>query len=203
VKKSHLCCLMASCAALLLWSASAPVTAQGQQALVIQGGTLIDGNGGAPVANSVVVIEGDRIAAVGAAGQVDVPDNARVIDAGGKWVLPGLVDAKANYNWPYGEAFIHYGVTSAMVSGPRGDQGIAERDAINHGIYEGPRLFQTVYGIAGPGDEPYDGSFTYMRSSLFARHATAAPILSPSPTATDRRNFSPPRCATRLMPALA
>jgi hypothetical protein len=161
VKKTHLCCLMASCAALLLWSASAPVTAQGQQALVIQGGTLIDGNGGAPVANSVIVIEGDRIAAVGAVGQVDVPDGARVIDAAGKWVLPGLVDAKANYNWPYGEAFIHYGVTSAMISGPRGDQGIAERDAINHGIYEGPRLFQTVYGIAGPGDEPYDGSFTY------------------------------------------
>jgi hypothetical protein len=153
VKKTLIRCSLASATALLLWGASVPVTAQGQQALVIQGGTLIDGNGGAPIANSVVVVEGNRITAVGAAGQVDVPNGARVIDASGKWVLPGLIDAKANWNWPYGEAFIHYGVTSAMISGPRGDQGLAERDAINHGVYEGPRLFQTVVGIRGPGVE--------------------------------------------------
>lgn len=153
MRKTHLRCTLASCAALLFWGASVPVTAQGQQALVIQGGTLIDGNGGAPLANSVVVVEGNRITAVGAAGQVDIPAGAQTINATGKWVLPGLVDAKANWNWPYGEAFIHYGVTSAMISGPRGDQGLAERDAINHGIYEGPRLFQTVIGIRGPGVE--------------------------------------------------
>ena len=161
MKKSVLRCTVASCAALLFWGASVPVTAQGQQVMVIQGGTLIDGLGGAPVPNSVVVIEGDRIAAVGPAGQVDVPNGAQVIDASGKWVLPGLVDAKANYNWQYGEAFIHWGVTSAMISGARHDQGIAERDAINHGIYEGPRLYQTVFTIDGPGDEPGDGSFTH------------------------------------------
>ena len=73
-----------------------------------------------------------------------------MVDATGKWVLPGLMDAKANWNWQYGEAFLRWGVTSAMISGPRGDQGLAERDAINHGIYEGPRLFQTVIGIRGP-----------------------------------------------------
>jgi hypothetical protein len=161
MRKSLLRCSGAAGAMLLAMGASVPVTAQGQGVLVIQGGTLIDGLGGVPVPNSVVVIQGDRVTAVGAAGQVNIPNGAQVIDASGKWVLPGLVDAKANYNWQYGEAFIHYGVTSAMISGPRGDQGIAERDAINHGIYEGPRLYQTVYGIAGPGDEPYDGSFTY------------------------------------------
>jgi hypothetical protein len=161
MRNSLLRCSVATGVALLALGASVPVTAQGQQVMVIQGGTLIDGLGGAPVPNGVVVIQGDRITAVGPAGQVNIPNGARVIDAGGKWVLPGLVDAKANYNWQYGEAFIHYGVTSAMISGPRNDQGIAERDAINHGIYEGPRLYQTVYGIAGPGDEPYDGSFEY------------------------------------------
>src|SRR5436309_999110 len=40
--------------------------------LVIQGGTLIDGNGGAPLPNSVVVVQGNRITAVGRAGQVQV-----------------------------------------------------------------------------------------------------------------------------------
>ncbi|MGY9107797.1 MAG: amidohydrolase family protein, partial [Alphaproteobacteria bacterium] len=151
--RKHIRAALGICAAALFLAEPQSGEAQGQQTLVIQGGTLIDGNGGAPVVNSVVVVEGNRITAVGAAGQVDVPAGARVIDASGKWVLPGLIDAKANYNWPYGEAFIHYGVTSAMISGPRGDQGLAERDAINHGIYEGPRLFQTVVGIRGPGVE--------------------------------------------------
>ena len=53
--------------------------AQGQQqVLVIQGGTLIDGNGGAPVPNSVIVIQGNRVTAVGRAGAVQVPAGATV-----------------------------------------------------------------------------------------------------------------------------
>jgi len=161
MKKALFRCTLASCTALLAWGASVPLNAQGQQVMVIQGGTLIDGLGGQPVANSVIVVEGNRITEVGAAGEVNVPNGAQVIDATGKFVLPGLVDAKANYNWQYGEAFIHWGVTSAMISGPRHDQGIAERDAINHGVFEGPRLYQTVFGIAGPGDEPSDGAFEH------------------------------------------
>jgi len=125
--------------------------AQGQQVLVIQGGTLVDGNGGVPLANSVIVIEGNHITGVGRAGQVQVPAGAKIIDATGKWVTPGLIDAKANWSWMYGEAFLHWGVTSAMVTGARNDQGIAERDAINHGIYPGPRLFQGVTNAKGGG----------------------------------------------------
>src|SRR5713226_6895425 len=76
------------------------VVAQGApSALVIQGGTLIDGNGGAPLANAVVVIQGNRITAVGRAGQVTVPAGALVINAAGKYVLPGLWDAQVNYAW--------------------------------------------------------------------------------------------------------
>ena len=131
-------------AAFAVWGVSTHVAAQGNQTLVIQGGTLIDGNGGAPVANSVIVIQGNRITAVGRAGQVQVPQGAQVINAAGKWITPGLVDAKANWNWMYGEGFLHWGVTSAMVTGARNDQGIAERDAINHGIYAGPRLYQEI-----------------------------------------------------------
>lgn len=144
---------LAASAVALLWGATLPADAQGQQALVIQGGTLIDGNGGAPVANSVVVMQGDRITAVGRAGQVQVPAGAHVINARGKWVLPGLIDAKGNYNWHYGEAYLHYGVTSVMVSGGRSDEGLAERDAINHGIYPGPRLYQAVVTLNGPGPD--------------------------------------------------
>jgi hypothetical protein len=124
--------------------------AQGN-AIVIQGATLIDGNGGAPVPNSVVVIQGNRITGVGRAGQVQVPAGAQVINAAGKYVLPGLMDAKGNWNWQYGEGYINYGVTSNFVSGPRNDQGLADRDAILHGVFTGPRLFQGIIGLQGPG----------------------------------------------------
>jgi imidazolonepropionase-like amidohydrolase len=140
-----------SCLAVMASGVLGPVDAQQQQGFVIQGGTLIDGNGGAPVPNSVVVIQGNRITAVGRAGQVQVPAGAQVINANGKWVLPGLIDAKSNWNWPYGEGYLRYGVTSAMVTGTRNDTGIADRDAVEHGIYPAPRLYQGVLNLQGPG----------------------------------------------------
>ena len=151
MKNSVIRAALAAGTALALWGGSDPTEAQGQAALVIQGGTLIDGNGGAPVANSVIVIQGNRIAAVGRNGEVPVPAGAQVIDASGKFIIPGLIDGKSNYYWEYGEANLVWGVTSAMVSGARNDVGIAERDAILHGAFTGPRLYQTMVSIAGPG----------------------------------------------------
>jgi imidazolonepropionase-like amidohydrolase len=138
-------------AAALLAAVTLNADAQGQNALVIRGATLIDGLGGAPVPNSVIVIQGNRIAAAGPAGRVNVPAGARVIEAAGKWVIPGLIDGKSNYYWEYGEAYLVWGVTSAMVSGARNDVGIFERDATNHGVFAGPRRFETMISIAGPG----------------------------------------------------
>ena len=120
-------------------------------AIVIQGATLIDGNGGDPVPNSAIVIEGDRITEVGAAGEVNVPDGAHVIDAAGKWVLPGLMDAKSNWYWNYGEAALRWGVTSVFSSGGRNDTGMALRDAVDHGVIESPRVFQTYVALRGLG----------------------------------------------------
>ena len=60
--------------------------------IVLLGATLIDGSGRAPLRNSIVVIEGDRIVAVGSRGKVRVPPDARVIDASGLVVAPGFID---------------------------------------------------------------------------------------------------------------
>jgi hypothetical protein len=142
--------------AVLAISGSDRLTAQAQPApaaYVIRGGTLIDGNGGAPLANSVIVVQGDRITAAGAAGAVQVPAGAEEIDATGKWIVPGLIDAKGNWNWNYAEPYLMWGVTSVVVSGGRNNQGLAERDAINHGMYRGPRLFMTVATLNGPGPD--------------------------------------------------
>ena len=58
--------------------ASGSLQAQ-EPAIVIEGGTLIDGNGGAPVRDSVVVIQGNKILRVGVKGQGTYPAGARVI----------------------------------------------------------------------------------------------------------------------------
>src|SRR5271154_4611990 len=72
---------------------------QQASALVIEGGTLIDGNGGAPLKDSVIVIEGNKITSVSRKGQAAYPANAWVIKADGKYVLPGLFDSQNSYSW--------------------------------------------------------------------------------------------------------
>lgn len=59
----------------------------------LQGATLIDGNGGAPIPNSGVLIENDKIKAVGAIGSIEVPAQAKIIDITGKTIMPGMIDA--------------------------------------------------------------------------------------------------------------
>ena len=58
----------------------------------ITGATLIDGNGGPPLPNSVALIEGGDIVNVGDAQSVQIPDGAEVIEARGMTLLPGLID---------------------------------------------------------------------------------------------------------------
>ncbi len=84
--------------------AEAPVVA-------IRAGTLIDGTGGSPVRNAVIVIRGDRIEAVGPS--VRVPAGARVIDLSRYTVLPGFIDAHVHLaSRPLGVGdFVHRGVT--------------------------------------------------------------------------------------------
>jgi imidazolonepropionase-like amidohydrolase len=60
--------------------------------IVLNGGTLIDGTGAAPVTQSAVVIRNGRIETVGTAGAPTWPKDADVIDLSGKTVLPGLID---------------------------------------------------------------------------------------------------------------
>ena len=66
------------------------------QATAIVGATLIDGNGGAPLPDATIVVEGDRIAAVGPRAEVTVPPGARVIDGAGRFVTPGFVDTNVH-----------------------------------------------------------------------------------------------------------
>ena len=80
--------------------------------LAIKGGLLIDGTGKAPIPNSVVVIEGGTIKAVGAAGNVTIPPRAHIIEADNRIVLPGLIDMHVHYRDWMDPLFLSHGVTT-------------------------------------------------------------------------------------------
>ena len=63
------------------------------QVIAIVGATLIDGRGSTPVADSVVIIRGERIAAVGKRGSLTIPTGAEIFDGKGLTLLPGLIDS--------------------------------------------------------------------------------------------------------------
>ena len=116
--------------------------------IVIQNGRLIDGNGDKPVERATVMIEGSRIKRV-AAGSVDFPKEAKVIDASGKSILPGLIDNHVHYRNHSGELFLAHGVTSVRDLGNPVDWILAQRDAIAMGKLRGPRIFCAGGGFYG------------------------------------------------------
>jgi imidazolonepropionase-like amidohydrolase len=71
--------------------------------IALVGATLIDGTGGSPIPNTTVLIEGDRIKAIGSPSDVEVPAGAQTIDATGKSILPGFIDCHIHTGNPYDE----------------------------------------------------------------------------------------------------
>jgi len=143
-----------------------PALAQERTALV--GGRLIDGFGGPPQADSVILIEDDEIIEVGSVATLPVPDGFRTVSTEGMDVLPGLWESHAhlmlvghadyphwqrNYGDRYGteimpaaaEQLLLAGVTSARDLGAPLEVSIEIRDRIAAGEIPGPRLF-----VSGP-----------------------------------------------------
>ncbi|WP_437501541.1 amidohydrolase family protein [Sorangium sp. So ce1099] len=88
--------------------------------VAIVGATLVDGRGGPPVRDAVVVVRGDRVVAAGARGATDVPAGAEVVPGAGLSVLPGLIDAHFPPDGDDGlpGLFLRRGVTSLRAPGP-------------------------------------------------------------------------------------
>lgn len=161
--------------ALALLLVSSVVAAQQPAGVIaIKAGTLIDGSGGAPVNNAVIVIQGDRITAAGAG--VAVPAGARVIDLTGLTVLPGFIDAHVHLtghiigdgDWQHidvtdppaahallgaahAQQTLEAGFTTVRNVGAFRFTDLALRDAINAGWLPGPRVLGagTSFGING------------------------------------------------------
>jgi len=147
--------------------AAAPAAAQKkppESVLALVGGRLLDGYGGPPLENSVIVVRGNRIEAVGRVGEVSIPAGARVISTEGYTVLPGLMDmhvhlmilGHADYDhWDrvYRDRFrdvimpisakqlLMAGVTTVRDVGAPLEDILAVRDRIAGGDIPGPRVF--------------------------------------------------------------
>jgi imidazolonepropionase-like amidohydrolase len=124
-------------------------------AIVIDGAQLWDGTGAPVVGDSVMVVEGDRIQAVGPRDAVAIPEGATVIDARGQTLMPGIINGHAHLGMVKGlvestenydrenilsqlEQYARYGVTTVASLGL--DSG------------SGP-MFE-IQGPAGPGETP-------------------------------------------------
>ena len=80
--------LILSCLSLV--ALARPASAEDAPTLAISGGRLVDGYGGLPVQNAVVLVTGERITGVGDVNSVSIPDGVKTLDANGMTILPGL-----------------------------------------------------------------------------------------------------------------
>jgi imidazolonepropionase-like amidohydrolase len=127
----------------------------GQPYVVIQGGLLIDGTGRAPIPDSVVVIEGGTIKAVGPLGQVTIPAMAQTINAKNKFVLPGLIDMHVHYKDWEDQLFISHGVTTVRDVGGNLDYILQARKRSHDEGVKKPRIFSC--GPMLDGSPPFFG----------------------------------------------
>ena len=163
---------LALCLATLFLVQPQDASAQTPRRVALVGGTLIDGYGGRPIRNSVILVEGDRIKAIGTVGTLAVPRDAQVISTEGMSVLPGLWDMHVHTmlnghgDYPHWDStytnsktgilgrvimpasakqLLMAGVTSARDLGAPLEESIALRNAIKAGTLPGPTLY-----VSGP-----------------------------------------------------
>lgn len=84
-------CALNTVAIVLLGALASPVNAQ-NSTVGIRAGRLFDSKSGRILENQIVLVEGEKISAVGSGDQVQIPAGAQVIDLSKATVLPGLID---------------------------------------------------------------------------------------------------------------
>lgn len=138
--------------------------------IVIRAGRLIDGRGGPALTNAVIVIRGERIAAVGTG--LTIPTGAKIIDLSRATVLPGLIDCHTHITAEgsdqgdrmrtsfldeaimaptYARRTLEAGFTTIRNLGAPEFVDIALRNAINRGAIPGPRIQAATLAIGATG----------------------------------------------------
>ena len=128
-------------------------------AVVLSGARVVTMKGEEVLENADVVINGNRIAAIGPAGKVTVPANARRFDASGKTIIPGLIDSHAHLHYSGFELFpetkweyvanLAYGVTTVYDPSAPSLDVFAQAEMVEAGLMLGPRVYSSgdvLYG---------------------------------------------------------
>lgn len=154
-------------ATVLIVASGRALPAQVQSPVAVRAQRLIVGDG-TTIQQPVVIVQGDRVVAVGPASSVSIPRGARVIDLPGHTLLPGLIDTHTHINSSdndggdmavlretgahaaiYGvvnaKKTLDAGFTTIRDAGATNYADIALRDLIARGVVPGPRIF-----AAGP-----------------------------------------------------
>ena len=143
--------------------------------LLIKNGTLIDGAGPKSIPNTLIAVDGNRISHVGpmsGAMRAETPDDT-VIDAAGKFILPGLIDAHCHISLHQGALpgaryrssaefctlwaahaigrVLRAGVTSIAVPGGKWFTDVTVREAVEAGLLEGPRMVVAARALSNYG----------------------------------------------------
>lgn len=131
--------------------------------MAVVGGRIVTMRGDEVIEDGTVVLEGNRIKAVGPRASVAVPAGAYVVDAKGKTVIPGLIDV--HWHGPFGSdgiipqrnwvtyASLAYGVTTLHDPSNDTDTVFAASELQRAGLITGPRIFSTgtiLYGANAP-----------------------------------------------------
>jgi Tol biopolymer transport system component len=120
---------------------------RGARAITMRGHEVID--------DADIVVRNNRIIAVGARGQLDVPQGAQIIDVAGKTIVPGFVDTHAHLRargvhrpeiWPFA-ANLAYGVTATRDPQTATTDVLSYEDMVRTGQVLGPRIYSTGPGV--------------------------------------------------------
>ena len=165
----------------------------GSDVKAIVGANVVDIDGGEPIRDAVVVIEGERISAIGPASSTQVPTGAEVIHADGMWLVPGLMNMHVHFglklpgkmaaelaNEKDAELALRVaynarqsllsGVTTIRSTGDTGAASIALDKAIKKGQAVGPRIFSPSDAVPISGGhgarhgKTYDGPYELMKA---------------------------------------
>ncbi|MFU8813480.1 MAG: amidohydrolase family protein [Balneolaceae bacterium] len=124
--------------------------------LVLRGGTAITMNGYEIIENADIIIQNNRIQAIGARGDVAIPDGAEIRDVSGRTIIPGFVDTHAhvrpfrNLHQPQIWSFLAnlaYGVTTLRDPQTGTTDLLTYADQVTAGSILGPRIYQTGPGV--------------------------------------------------------
>ena len=119
------------------------------QVIALEGATLIDGAGGAPKPDALIIVRNGHIDAIARSNEIPIPRGAERISLVGKTIIPGLIDAHAHVERWATRRYLAWGVTSVRDLHGGTDTVLALRKDVNLGSIIGPRMFSAGAMIDG------------------------------------------------------